>query len=302
VLALALGGMPARGLAATIVSGRVTDRTSDNGIVGVEVRVERAGANVGSARTQADGSFLLTFEGAAGAGTQSYTLHAAHADFAAVSRVFSVVAGRPDQAFYKLELLPRALTRCVQSRSPAVLVGAFTGPQGSDAKDLAWKLSQALTYSLLTQLQRHGIRPDLEPSFPACAEAELRDPDLASGCARALGADALVFGRVKQVSTRFEVTTFIGDSYDFYAPPAAFPNRRVDLEAPESAVFDPSTHAAILAVVAAGFERRSRFAECVEVTVAAEQLAGRMTPGLKALRDRCKQGTGTAALLRGGGP
>lgn len=299
VAALAAMPLPAVG---TIAAGRVTDRTTGAPVVGVAIRVERTGTVVGTAASGGDGAFLVTFEGGASAVGQAFTLHAEHDEYAPVSRVFSVTSGKPDQASYPLELLPRELSKCVQARSPAVLVGHFFGPHGTDGMDLTWQMSQALTYSLLTQLQRHGVRRELEPLFPRCQAAQLQAPDLGGSCARALGADALVFGRVKQVKGGFEVTTFIADSYEVFAPPAAFPNVGVDLEAPESAVFDPRTHAAILAVVAAGYAKKERFADCVEATVAAEQLGGKLTPQLKAVRDRCKKASGTAVLTKGGTP
>jgi len=58
---------------------------------------------------------------------------------------------------------------------------------------------------------------------------------------------------------------------------------------------------ALLGVVAASYEAAGKFAECVEATVAAEQVGGSLPRALGELRGRCQARTGTAALLRGNG-
>jgi hypothetical protein len=287
--------------ASTIVLGRVTDQASGSPVVGVEVRVTRDGAVLGTARTADEGRYQIAFDAGPPA-PQNLTLIFDHGDYAGRSRLFGVAAGRPDQPAYDVELLPRSLAPCVQGEAHAVLVGRFTGEAGVDARDLSARVGQALTYSLLTELQRLRIRRELQPRFPACWEAELRAPDLAGRCARALQADALVFGRVVKAAGRFDVTTFIGDSSDVFQLPPAYVNRQVDLEAPEAATVDRRTHAAILTALAAGYARRAQHAECVEATVAAERLEGSASGALLDLRARCQGALPTNALRRGGNP
>jgi hypothetical protein len=115
-----------------------------------------------------------------------------------------------------------------------------------------------------------------------------------------LGADALVFGHVSPAQVRFDVTTFVGDSYEVFVPPAPFVNRKVDLNTPEAAALDSKTHAAILTAIAAGYESKKKYSECVEVTVAAEQLTQNLSPELRKIRERCQRAVGTDALRREG--
>jgi hypothetical protein len=298
VLALLAGRAEA---ASTIVLGQVLDQASGSPIVGADVRVTLKGAELGTARTGDEGRYQIAFDPGTSA-AQNLTLHFEHDEYAGRTRVFGVAAGRPDQAAYDVELLPRSLGPCVQGDVHAVLVGRFSGEPGVDARDLSSRVSQALTYSLLTELQRLRIRSELQPRFPACWEAELRAPDLAGRCARALKADALVFGRVAKAAARFDVTTFIGDSSGVFQLPPAFVNRQVDLDAPEAATVDRRTHAAILTALAAGYERRSQHAECVEATVAAERLEGSASAALLDLRARCQRALPTNALRREGNP
>jgi len=300
--ALAAALLSAPAAADTIVSGRATDASTGAPVAGVTVKIRREEQVLGEAVSGADGLFQVSFR-PSGTQAQNFQLDAEHADYVPPpSRLFVVAAGRPDQASFTLDLLPRALARCQQKAERTILVGQFSGDGGGDLQSLSTRMSEALTYSLVVQLQRLKIRPELQPLFAACWEAAPRSPELAGQCARAVKADALVFGRVTRAENRFDVKTFVGDGYGLFSPPIAFHNRKVDLAEPDEAVLDARTHAAILAVMGAAYERQGKYGECVEAATAAERMARELGPVLRALRERCQKASGTGALTRGGQP
>lgn len=258
--ALGLALLAAPAAADTIVSGRATDASTGSPVAGVSVKVRREDKVLGEGVSGQDGQFQVSFRPPSPQ-AQNYRLDAEHPDYAPpASRLFVVASGTPDQASFALELLPRALARCLQGEERTILVGQFSGDGAGNLEKLSSRMSEALTYSLLVQLQRLKVRPGLQPRFSACWEAAPRSPDLAGLCARAVRADALVFGRVTAADGRFDVKTFVGDGYGLFTPPAAFLNRKVDLAEPDEAVLDVRTHAAILTVIAAAYERNGSHA------------------------------------------
>ena len=80
---------------------------------------------------------------------------------------------------------------------------------------------------------------------------------------------------------QFRISTYVGDAYNLFVPPLRTVNEGVDLSDPGAAKLDPDTHAAILLALAAGYEQAGRFAECVDVAVAADQLDPDISPPLR---------------------
>lgn len=284
------------------MSGTVVDATSGAPVAGAVVKVRLAQQVLAEAVSGTGGQFRVAFE-TGGSQARNLRLDAEHSDFIPPeSRLFVVASGRSDQAVFDFELLPRALSHCIQGAGrQAIIVGQFSG-EGDDLKRLSSRMGEALTYSLRVQLQRLKVRPELQPTFAACWEIEPRSIDLAGRCARALRAEALVFGKVSRTANRFNVKTFVGDDYGLYAGEAGILNKGVDLVETDEAVLDLQIHAAILTVLAAAYQRQQRYGECVEATVAAERLGRQLTEKLQRLRRACIDSSGVSALTRGGHP
>ncbi len=302
---LALAGLawlfqaaPAPG-AATIVQGKVTDPTTESGVSGVEVTALRGDRSLGSVLTEDDGRFLVTFD--VGTSDRVYvTLRLEHDGYEARTEQITVTGAQPVPPFVSVVLRPNALSGCSGGGAPGGVVGYFTGPAG--AEDLSDKMAIALTYSLLTRIQRVHVPSDLQPSFGTCQGAKPRNPLDGPKFARFLEADVFVSGTVKQGAQGFDVAAYVSDRYDLYMPPLRALNVDVDLDDPGAADLDEETHAAVLVAIARRYEEEARFAECVDVTVAAEQILGGLTPVIEAERARCQQRLGNIGLLPGGGP
>ena len=121
---------------------------------------------------------------------------------------------------------------------------------------------------------------------------------MAGSFAQALHADAFLSGYVKPVAQRYRVDAFVSDRFELHIPPFRGSNQDVDLDAPGSAELEPPTLAAILTALAAGYEESDQIAECVEVTVVAEQLVGDVTPATEQLRRRCQDRLPHRGLLK----
>ena len=290
---------PPVSLADTIVRGQVKDLVTDTPVLGVRVAVYKGSALLGQASSDADGHFQIPVDVGTGPASQTLSLVAEHADFAAATLNFGVAAGTTDAA-YLLELFPVALSDCRVPRGHGVIVGHFRSSLGQRDVDLAYRIVDALTYSLLTSLQQVHVTTPLQPDFWACGDAQPRAPTLGQHYAKALGADAFVTGDVKLADGVYDVRTYVSDRFGLFVPPHSTMNERVDLEDPGAAELHPTTHAAILTAVAAAYEDAGRYAEGVDATVAAEHIQGSLTPSLEAIRDRCQAQLENRGLIREG--
>lgn len=129
---------------------------------------------------------------------------------------------------------------------------------------------------------------------------------LSGAFAKALRANAFLSGDVNPDGDRFKVSTYVSDRFDLFVPPFRTVNEKVNLNDPGAAQLDPNTHAAILVSVATAYHEQLLYPECVEVSIAAEQLAGEHNSAIRdAARKRrevCQERLGNRGLLRGIGP
>ena len=286
--------------AETTVKGELTDRATGSVVVGATVEVVRGDKVLTSGNSDIEGRFNLPVEVSPDLVAQNLTLAVRHDEYVDLSEVVVITKGRPDRSSYQLELLPKALTNCMISGELGVIVGYF-GPADSTPSvqfaDFSNRIAIALTYNLLPRIQQMHIPEDSQPAFQACGEAQPRSITTAGGFAEALGADAFVSGFVSQSGDRYRVDAYVGDPYGLFVPPLKTTNDDVDLDDPGAADFGPSTQAAILTALAAGYEEEGKPVECVDVTVAAEHVLGGLSPAIEATRRRCQGGLANVGLL-----
>jgi len=293
--------------AETIIKGQLIDQTASSAVTGASLEVRRGDDLLGTGTSDADGRFSLAVDAGAAPEARVLTLLARHPDFAEASQNVVVSAGAADRPFYRLELLPRSLVRCRLQQAHGVVVGYFRSPTTEEQfRDLSSRIADALTYSLLTRLQEVHVPSDFQPLFLECTEAKPRSITLAGAYARALGADAFVSGDVNPDDGRFRVSAYVGDRFELFVPPRRTVNPGVNLDDPGAAQLDPLTHGAILVAIASGYERAGRYAECVDVTVAAGRLVeDTASPVARALLDKradCQAQLANRGLLRGTQP
>jgi hypothetical protein len=289
--------------AATIVKGRAIDETAAAGIAGVTLELRQGERVLARAASDQDGAFTLVFDIGLSPQAQAVTLLASHPDFVAVSKNIAIASGAPDSPFYPLELLPARLARCRLQRGHNVVVGYFRSPaSAAPYSELASRIADALTYSLLTRLQEVHVPTALQPLFLACEDARPRTIALSGSLARALGAAAFLSGDVKQQDATYRISAYVADPFELFVPPLRTVNEQVDLDDPGAAQLDPDTHAAILTAIAASYEEEQRYAECVDVTVAAERILGGLSAVLEQARTQCQRRLAHRGLLPGGSP
>jgi hypothetical protein len=270
----------------------VTDLTTEAPVAGATVEIRCGVSTLASAVTDDAGKVGLDFVPC----RDRATVAVKHEQYTEQSRSLPV-----DGSELALGLLPKALGGCVLRNGEGVVVGHFRPPvTASDpGGELAGRIAEALTYDVLTVLQTLNLPPALQPRFVACDEARPRSVDFAASYARALGADAFLLGSVEPVSNGFDVRAFVGDAFQLFKPPLPSVNTGVALDDPAAARLEPEMHGAILTAIARGYAERQKFAECVDVAMAAKRLTTRVSTALEQTLARCQAGTGVASL-RGG--
>lgn len=289
-------------MADTIVRGKVMDLVAEMPMVGVQVTAYKGDQLLGRASSGTDGRYQLPMNVGNSPSPQTLTLSAQRDGYVAHTINFTVTSGRTVSSAYNLVLFPTALSDCRIPGGHGVIVGYFRAPLAAGVSDLTYRISHALTYSLLTRLQQVHLKTSLQPEFWACNEAKPRSPMLGQRYANALGADAFVTGDVDTADGAYNIRTYVSDRFGIFIPPHSSINHGVDLGDPGAAELHPSTHGAILTAVAAAYENEGRYAEGVDATVAAEQLLGSLTPALQDIRSRCQAKIENRGLLRGDSP
>ncbi len=276
-----------------LATGTVRDLATESAINGAAVEVACGVQVVAEGVTDASGEFELGVPPCRENTTLSIKdeLYVEHAETI-----------RKGEEKHVIALLPKALGGCVIKNAQGVVVGHFRPPVSTPegGNDIAGRIADALTYDLLTLLQTLNLPPALQPRFVGCDEASPRSLGFATGYARALGADALLLGDVEPADGAFRVSALIGDAFDMFEPPFRSTTTGVALNDPSTAKLGRDMRAAILTAVARGLGERGKFAECVDVAVAAEHLLGQKTPALAETLRRCQGETGLTDLRRGG--
>jgi hypothetical protein len=217
-----------------------------------------------------------------------------------------ITSGTPDRDEYAFELLPTLLADCRRDRNHLVVVGYFRPPSESSDLKLAARITDTLSYKLLTLIQRAGIEQDLLPEVVDCGEAQPRADADYPGIAKALKADAFLAGYVtppaSTSSPKVKVEMRIADRFGVLKPPARATSPDVDLDDPAVAQLSPDAHVAILTALVTGYEQAGNAAECVEASNAAEQVIDVLPQKLAEARERCLQSLPNRALLRGNSP
>lgn len=285
-----------------VVNGTLRDPTTDGPIVGATVEVYSGTEKLGFDKSDSSGRFRVELEMAESAEPRSTQLLISHEDFVERSADVVIAPGQTEHESYSLDLLPRELSRCVLEGGHAVVVGHFRWPNDLPFRDLTSRIAEALTYSLHTRLQQQHLPVHYQPRVFACKEAEPRDVNRAGNIARALRADAFLTGDVLRENGAYTVSAQVSDRFELFVPPRRSESRGVSLEIPGAAQLDPSTHADVLTAVAKGYEEEGKYAECVEVTVAAERILGSLGPAIQQRRESCQARTANHALLNEGAP
>jgi hypothetical protein len=269
--------------------GSVTDVTTGAPVPGASVEVRCGARAVADGVSDQTGAFDLAFASC----REPAAVHVGHADYVERSQAVSAGGAAP------IALLPRGLGRCVLTDARGIVVGRFRPPLsgGSTPGDLTARIAEALNFDVGTVIQALNLRPELQPRFVACDQADPRSLEF-DGYARALGADALLVGSVELADGAYKVRTLVGDAFRLFRPPQSSLTPAVALGDPPEARLAGEMHGAVLTAVARGYAERRMFPECVDVAVAAERLVGR-TSWLEQTLTRCQKETGIPAL--GGG-
>ncbi len=288
--------LPVRAFTDTIVVGQIVDQTTRSGVGGADIKITRGGSTLGEAVTRQNGQFTVSFDIGSSMDVKNVTLLIEHEDFEKQSLFLTITAGRPDKTVYEVVLLPKALSGCQMQGEHGGVVGYF----GSE--ELAYNITFALTYSLLTRIQALNLAADFQPMFVACNEARPRSPLHWGNFAKALGADVFLSGNVEEKTDekRYDVNIYVSDRFGLFIPPLHTLNRSVNLKEADAAKLAPETHAAILLAVASGFEQEGAYAKCVEMTVAAEQLLQGPTSEIQKSRQRCQAQLANIGLVNRG--
>lgn len=296
---LSLLGIGSTALADTIVKGRVVDPTTESGIVGAQLKLRRGVTELALATTDIDGYFELVFPFEVVQEQRTLSLTVESDSYSPNSTNVIVTAGRPDSDAYAIELTPMELARCRRSTPHVVIVGYFSSPSGGpDVSDLPRVLVTGLSSNLLPELQKRHLPEDFQPTFDACPGARPSSQSYLDNYARALGADVFIFGDVLETGPAYRIRTYVGDRHSVFEPPKTVVNENVAVTDPAAAELDKETHAYMLVALAHGYAQQERFAECVDVCVAAEQVLGDAASPIVAQREFCQERTENSGLLR----
>ena len=295
---LSLAGVGSAAFADTIVKGKVVDPTTESGIIGAKLKLRRGATELALTNTDAEGYFELVFPFEVVQEQRTLVLSVERDNYSPNSTNIIVTAGRPDSSAYQIELTPVAIAHCRRSTPHVVIVGYFRNPGGSqDVSDLPGILVTGLSSNLLPELQKRHLPEDFQPVFAECTEARPKSQSDLDNFARALGADVFIFGDVLETGPAYRIRTYVGDRYNVFDPPKTVVNDNVAVTDPAAAELDKETHAYMLVALAQGYAQQERFAECVDVCVAAEQVLGDAASPIVAQREFCQERTANSGLL-----
>jgi len=299
--AMALG-IPLTARAETNISGVVTDSITARPVAGAQVTVKSGPTALGAATTEADGVFQLFVKVPTSAAPQTLNLSVSQPGYAPVVRNVTVIAGRADQLSYKLSLPRNEAMNCMPDRARTVVVG-HVRPPASATVDLALsqRVSEVLQYDLLTEVQKTHLAAAQQPAVMSCPDAQPRTLGENSDWARALKVDAFVVGAAQPVNQRFRVDLQVSGRYTGSALPTSALTPPMNLDLPSSADLGRAALEPIMIALLKAYQAEGRNAECVEFSVAAEHVLGRVAV-LGELRKTCQSRLLNKGLLSGGGP
>lgn len=290
-------------VADTIIQGWVTDATTGGTLAGAEVSICRGNEVLNRDSTDADGRFRLPFNVGVRPEAQNLKLFIRRNGYAEASKDVVVVSGRADSPSYRFDLLPSAIVGCRRNRDHAVVVGYFRPPVSTSGElDLASRVADALSYDLLTRIQQQHLKPGVQPIVLVCGQARPQATTDYPNFAKALRADAFVSGYVSPSGTKYKVDMCVADRFDLLVPPPRVSSRDVNLDDPAATRLAPEVHKAILTALIAGYRETKKYAECVDVTVAAERILGSLPPQIEEARRECQAALRNRGLLPGGQP
>ena len=284
------------------VRGQVIDSITENPVPDAHISLYDGTQVLAKTNSDYDGNYSLVIDVEEKLEKKPLKLVIEDIEFVKFSQNIEIVSGRATKPFYRVSLLPKELAKCRKPKGHCVIVGYFNAPLSASYSNLSIRIAYALTYNLLTLLQKYHIDPVLQPTFLACDEAKPRAIDLGENFARVLKADAFLFGDVQQAMPGYDIRTYVSEPYDIFSIPPSSTNPKVNLEDSGAAELNKATHAAILTAIAGGYEREGRFAEGIETTIAAERILGRLTTEAKEIRERCKRNIPHHKLLHEGSP
>lgn len=272
------------------VTGVLSDEATNNAVAGVAVEVRRDAEVLTEGRSDPEGRFSLTFQPGRGS---SLKLFFSHDDY--VERSLDV---NEDGASFDERLYPQALAGCKIQNAHGVVVGHFSPPLTGAAasQGLSGRIADVLYDDIVPDVQKLNL---VAPHVIPCEGTGSVARSHSGGYARALGADAFVTGSVDAADGGFDVKALVGDPFELFDPPLSSVNRRVALGSSDAGRFSPEMRAAILTALARGYAERESYAECVEVTVVAQRLLGRLTDEMEVTRRFCQQESGVLELAGG---
>lgn len=287
--------------ASTIIPGKVIDPTTGGSAVrGARIDARLGTVNVGRTTSDEGGEFQLTVDVPA-SGTLSVELDVTHASYDSEFVRVTVKSGRPDPVFSTIRLMPKGVADCRPTGEHVGIVGHFSS-LAQDDSDFPQKIADTLTRNLVTRVQKEHLPEGYLPYFEPCEQAQPRTYLHGEHFARALEAAIFVSGDLSASNGAYDVHAWVSDRHGVFSPPLAAENRGVDLDNPLAAELEVETLTAILVAVARSFQEAGHLEECVDMTRAAEQLAGKLTPDIEAQRQSCQGGLGHVGLTREASP
>jgi len=289
-------------LAATNISGVVTDSITGQAIVGAPVTLSSGQARLSAGVTESGGVFQLFADIPLSAVPKAYILEVSQSGYGAQPRNVTVTSGQANQLSYKFSLVRNEARECVPSVERTVVIGYVREP-ASATRDLGLseRVRDVLVYDLLTEVQKTNLPPAQQPTVLACPHAQPRTLNEHSNWARALKADAFVVGAAEPVNRKFKVDMQVTARYEDAANlPALATTPAMNLDQPRSADLGRAAMEPIMIALLKGYFKDERYPECVEFSTAAEHALGRLL-ALTELRKSCQLKLPNKGLLTGGG-
>jgi hypothetical protein len=179
----------------------------------------------------------------------------------------------------------------------------FDPPSGVSVGQLSGYLARALSLKLAPELQKKHLPDDLQLTFVECTSASPHSLAHLANYARALGAQVFIAGDVIETGAKYTVRTYFGDRFGVFGPNTSVVNQDVDVQDPAAVALDADTYAYMLVALTHGYVENGRYAECVDICVAAEQLMRELLPDrpppqiITEQREFCQARTENARLL-----
>lgn len=274
-----------RDTGSVVVEGQITDQTTGEGIPGMEVVLHRDSNELPvKTTTDVNGRFKLPVDKEQINPDSMLSLMVSKpGTYDRSDNPLAFTENKEIEKPLDLQLLPKNLTDCKDSRKHVVMVGNFGVPAAA-ASELDARhdnLARGLRRNLLPELQMKHLPTGIQPRFKPCPAAKPTDTGRVEKFALALGAEVFLYGDVVSAESGYNVSAYIGDRFGVFSRIPQSVSNNVNIDDPIRANLDDETRASIILVLAKGYEEAGQFADCVTVIGVAETLAASASADLR---------------------